>query len=51
MIDILEIRNAKYLKFYIEETIYHKKYIYCENTKTKERVIVGEVNDKNKTKI
>lgn len=46
MIDILEIRNAKYLKFYIEVSIInHKKYIYCENTKTKERVIVGEVND------
>lgn len=46
MIDILEIKNAKYLKFYIEEAIInHKKYIYCENTKTKERVIVGEVNE------
>lgn len=46
MIDILEIRNATYLKFYIEESIINrKKYIYCENTKTKEKVIVGEVNE------
>lgn len=45
MIDILKIRNATYLKFYVEETrINHKKYIYCENTKTGERVIVGEIN-------
>lgn len=45
MIDILEIKNATYLNFYIEEAINHKKYIYCENTKTKERVIVSEVNN------
>ena len=45
MIDIFEIRNAKYLKFYITESFNHKRYIYCENTKTKERVIVGEVNE------
>lgn len=45
MIDILDIKNATYLNFYIEEAINHKKYIYCENTKTKERVIVSEVNN------
>ena len=47
MIDILDIKKATYLKFYVEEAINHKKYIYCENTKTKERVIVGEVNENN----
>lgn len=39
MIDIMEIRNANYLKFYVKE-----KYIYCENTITSERVIVEEIN-------
>lgn len=38
MIDIMEIRNANYLKFYVKE-----KYIYCENTITSERVIVEEI--------
>ena len=37
MIDIVQLRNSKYLKFYVEDG-----FIYCENTKTDERVIVGE---------
>lgn len=37
MIDILELRNSNYLRFYVEG-----RYIYCENTNTKERVVVGE---------
>lgn len=37
MIDILELRNSNYLRFYVENG-----YIYCENTKTEERVVVGE---------
>lgn len=36
MIDIMDIRNAEYLKFYIK-----KGFIYCENIKTEEKVIVG----------
>jgi len=39
MIDILKIKNSKYLKFYVENG-----YIYCENIKTDERVIVGKVD-------
>lgn len=41
MLDIVEIKVAKYLKFFIEN-----KYIYCENIVTGERVIVGEINVK-----
>lgn len=39
-IDIIDIKNAKYLKFYIEND-----FIYCENS-SGERVIVGEINVK-----
>ena len=39
-IDIIDIKNAKYLKFYIEND-----FIYCENL-SGERVIVGEINVK-----
>ena len=38
MIDIVEIKNSKYLRFYVEDN-----YIYCKNIKTDEKVIVGEV--------
>lgn len=47
MIDIVDIKNATYLSFYIENG-----YIYCENTRTHERVIVEvikEGNNANKT--
>lgn len=43
-IDVVSIRTQvkeKKLKFYIQN-----KYIYCENTMTKERVIVGEYETK-----
>jgi hypothetical protein len=40
MIDIFELRQAKYLRFYILNN-----YIYCENLKTNEKVIVGEINE------
>ncbi len=39
MIDIVKIRSEAeqgILKFYVED-----RYIYCENTITKEKVIVG----------
>ena len=39
MIDIIELKQAKYLRFYVEDN-----YIYCENIETDEKVIVGEVN-------
>lgn len=42
-IDVVNIRTQvkeNKLKFYIQN-----KFIYCENTMTKERVIVGEVNN------
>lgn len=39
MIDIIELKKAKYLRFYVENN-----YIYCENIETDEKVIVGEVN-------
>lgn len=42
-IDVVNIRTQvkeDKLKFYIQN-----KFIYCENTMTKERVIVGEVNN------
>ncbi len=49
MIDIVEIKYAPYLKFYVEKAFKNSKtgkvYIYCENTKTKERVVVGVVED------
>lgn len=38
MIDIVELRNADYLKFYEKNG-----YIYCENIKTGEQVIVTEL--------
>lgn len=38
MIDIVEIKKAKYLRFFLEDN-----YIYCENIETDEKVIVGEV--------
>ena len=38
MIDILDIKFSKYLRFYVEDN-----YIYCENIVNGERVIVGEV--------
>lgn len=31
----------------VEKVEVNDRYIYCENTKTKERVIVGEVNESN----
>ena len=37
MIDIVDIRNAEYLKFYVEND-----FIYCENT-SGERVIVADL--------
>lgn len=39
MIDILKLKNSNYLKFYVENG-----FIYCENIKTGERVVVGECN-------
>lgn len=38
MIDIIKLVNSKYLSFYVENN-----YIYCENLKTYEKFIVGEV--------
>ncbi len=40
IIDIVDIKNAKYLKFYVENG-----FIYCENS-SGERVIVGDNNVK-----
>ena len=37
IIDIVDIKNAEYLKFYVENGC-----IYCENVISDERVIVGE---------
>ena len=37
-IDILDIKLANYLRFYVEDN-----YIYCENLETEEKIIVGEV--------
>lgn len=37
IIDIIDIRNAEYLKFYVEND-----FIYCENT-SGERVIVADL--------
>ncbi len=37
MLDIVKIKNADYLKFYVKDN-----YIYCKNTKTDEQVIVGQ---------
>lgn len=38
MIDILDIKTAEYLKFYVEHD-----FIYCENVATCEKVIVGDL--------
>lgn len=38
IIDIVDIRNAKYLKFYVEND-----FIYCENLASGERVIVADL--------
>ena len=43
MIDIVELKNADYLIFYVER-VFDKSFIYCENTKTKEIVIVQEID-------
>lgn len=40
LIDIIDIKKAKYLQFYVEND-----FIYCEN-KSGERVILAEHNDK-----
>lgn len=40
MIDIINIKNAKYLKFYVENEL-----IYCVDMVTDERIIVGEVEE------
>lgn len=40
MIDIVEIRNARYLRFYVENG-----FIYCENIHNGERVVVGECKE------
>lgn len=40
MIDIFELRNVAYLKFYVLNN-----FIYCVNLETGEKVIVGEVNE------
>ena len=37
IIDIVDIRNAKYLKFYVEND-----FIYCENS-SGERIIVADL--------
>ena len=41
IIDIVDIKNEKYLKFYVENG-----FIYCENL-SGERVIVGDSDVKN----
>lgn len=38
MIDIMDIRNAEYLKFYVKND-----FIYCENVATDEKVIVADL--------
>ncbi len=38
MLDIVKIKEANYLKFYVKDN-----YIYCKNTKTDEQVVVGQV--------
>ena len=38
IIDIVDVRNAKYLKFYVEND-----FIYCENLTSGERVIVADL--------
>lgn len=43
MIDIVELKNADYLIFYVDR-VNNKNYIYCENTKTGEKVIVQEID-------
>jgi hypothetical protein len=37
MLDIVQIKNADYLKFYVKDN-----FIYCKNTKNGEQVIVGQ---------
>jgi hypothetical protein len=39
IIDVEDIKNAKYLKFYVEDG-----FIYCVDIVTDEKVIVGESN-------
>lgn len=39
MIDIVDIKNAKYLKFYVKNG-----YIYCMDIVTDEIVIVGKID-------
>lgn len=41
MIDIVDIKNADYLKFYIEDG-----FIYCKNIKNDEVVIVAKYEDR-----
>lgn len=41
MIDIIDIKNAKYLKFYVEND-----FIYCVDLVTDEKVIVGKIDVK-----
>lgn len=41
IIDIVDIKNAKYLKFYVKHG-----FIYCVDIVTDEKVIVGEINVK-----
>lgn len=43
MIDIVELKNADYLIFSVER-VKDKTYIYCENIKTQEKVIVKEID-------
>ena len=38
IIDIVDIKTAEYLKFYVEND-----FIYCESIGTGERVIVGDL--------
>lgn len=40
MIDIVKIKNANYLIFYVSEN-----HIYCENIVSHEKVIVGELKE------
>lgn len=42
MIDIVDIKKADYLVFYVER-VNNKNYIYCENTVTNERVVISEM--------
>lgn len=42
MIDIVQLKNTDYLNFFIRQ-INGKTYLYCENTKTDEVVLVQEI--------